>query len=453
MVATNTSGASFTREQNDTLTRVGPGTPMGKLFRQYWIPMMFPEELTAERPQKRVRLLGEDLVAFRTRSGNYGLVGEFCSHRLASLYFGRVEGEAIRCLYHGWLYGTTGKCLEQGNLPPDRQFTDDIKHPGYRCVQYGGVLWAYMGPSAEPPPLPEFEWALVPPEQRAIDKVFLECNYLQALEGGIDPTHVMWLHSPIDLADEDAASEQGEQQRLANTTGLRTPTAISIHETPYGFVYGTKREMPDGRNLWRVNQYIEPFYTMPPGSDDRGGRMWVPVDDTHSVRWNLGWYPTREIMENTRERDTSMLRTPDGRRTRDPRWVGGFLPETAEPYGDIRKGANRDNDYQMDWEKHYTKRMGIAGVGLQDICIVENEGTGGIMDRSKENLCGADLTTIIARRRLLEAARALEEEGKVPLGARDGSIYRVRGASIALPADVDFLEGIKETTTVPASVK
>jgi phenylpropionate dioxygenase-like ring-hydroxylating dioxygenase large terminal subunit len=415
---------------------------MGQLFRQYWIPALLAEELTAEKPQKRVRLLGEDLVAFRTRSGQVGLVGEFCSHRLASLYYGRVEGEAIRCLYHGWLYGTTGTCLDQGNLPAEQQFTQDVKHPGYRCVEHGGVIWAYMGPSAEQPPLPEFEWALIPFEQRAVYKVYLECNYLQAMEGGIDPTHVMWLHSPIDLQDEAAAADQPTQQRLANATGRRTPSAIELHETPYGFLYGTKRELPDGQNLWRVNQWLLPFYSMPPGGDERGARMWVPVDDEHTVRWDVYWYPTRELMERSAEET--------GREARAEHWLGGFQPETSEPYGDIRKAANRDNDYQMDWKWHYTRRMGIAGVALQDICIVENEGPGKIMDRSKELLCPGDRSTVIARLRLLEAARALQEQGTVPLGARDGSVYRVRGASIVLPANADFLEGVKETTTAPA---
>ncbi len=443
MVATSSQGATFTREENELLTRVGPDTPMGQLFRQYWIPVLFPQELTPDKPQKRVRLLGEDLVAFRTRSGQVGLVGEFCSHRLASLYFGRVEGEAIRCLYHGWLYGPTGTCLEQGNLPAEHQFTQRIQHPGYRCMEHGGVIWAYMGPNAEVPPLPEFEWGLVPPEQRTIYNVYLECNYLQAMEGGIDPTHVMWLHSPIDLTDDGAATDQPTQQRLANATGRRTPSAIELHETPYGFMYGTKRPMPDGRNLWRVNQWLMPFYSMPPGGDERGARMWVPVDDEHCVRWDIYWFPTRAIMEKTAE-DT-------GRRTKDAGWLGGFLSETSEPYGTIRKVATRDNDYQIDWAKHYRKRMGVAGVALQDVCIVENEGPGKIMDRTKENLCGGDLSTIIARRRLIEAARALQDQGTVPLGARDGSVYRVRGASIAVPAEVDFLEGVKETTTVPTS--
>lgn len=440
-------GSSFTREENETLTRVGPETPMGRLFRQYWIPFMLEDELTPKKPQKRFRLLGEDLVAFRTPSGRIGLVGEFCSHRLASLYFGRVEGEAIRCLYHGWLYDPEGACLEQGNLAPHHQFTEQIQHPGYRTAKHGGVVWAYMGPNEELPPLPQFEWTQVPAEQRSAGKVFLECNYLQALEGGIDPTHVMWLHSPIDLADAEAAKSQADQQRLANKTGQRNPARIVLHETSYGYLYGTMRTLPNGQNLWRVNQFLMPFYTMPPSSDDRGARMWVPVDDEHTIRWDIAWYPTREIMEQTVEGLGE-----DGRcdgYDRNPRWVGGFLPETSEPWGDIRKVSNRGNDYNLDWEAHYSKRMGVFGVGLQDICIIENEGPGRILDRSRENLCGGDEATVIARRRLLAAARALEEDGSIPIGARDGSIYCVRGASIAVPADVNFLEGIREAANLP----
>lgn len=181
--------------------------------------------------------------------------------------------------------------------------------------------------------------------------------------------------------------------------------------------------------------------------------MFVPVDDTHCVRWDLNWYPTRVIKENSTEddpiaRNWDTNRSAGGRRQRGPARVGGFLPPTAEPYGDIRKVSNRDNDYNLDWDVHYSKMMGVRGVSLQDICIVENEGRGGLMDRTKENLCGGDISTVTARRRLLEAARALEENGQAPLGARDGSIYRVRGASIILPADADLVEGIKETTTV-----
>lgn len=430
-------GDQWGGEENDFLTQTGRGTAMGELFRQYWIPVVLPEDL-AEKRQKRVRLLGEDLVVFRTALGNYGLVGEFCSHRRASLYLGRVEGEAIRCLYHGWLYGTDGQCLEQGNLPADRQFCDRIKHPGYRCVEHGGVVWAYMGTDDETPALPEFEWALVDPGLRATDKVLLECNYLQAMEGGIDPTHVMWLHSPIDLSDAESSSYQRAGQRLANQTGQRTPTEFEVQETPYGFQYEVKRTLPDGNNLWRVNQWLMPFYSMSPGDELRGARMWVPADDQHTVRWDIAWYPTREIM------DRAGLGPPQ---PKGPAWVSGLLPETSEFYGDIRKIANKANDYKVDWDLHYSKRMGITGVPLQDIAMVENQGPGPIMDRSQENLCGADMTVALARRRLVEAATALKA-GTPPVGVRDGSVYRVRGASVVLPADANMLEGIRESTTV-----
>lgn len=141
-----------TREQNELLTRVGPETPMGELFRQYQIPLLISSELGAEGPPKRVRLLGEDLVAFRTQSGRVGLVGEACQHRCASLYFGRIEEDGIRCIYHGWKYGFGGQCLDMPNVPPGSQFKEKISHIGYPCVEKGGLIWAYMGDSNESPP-------------------------------------------------------------------------------------------------------------------------------------------------------------------------------------------------------------------------------------------------------------------------------------------------------------
>src|SRR5687768_7997809 len=143
------------KEDNELLCRVGPGTLMGELFRQYQIPVLLSKELEPGGPPMRVRLLGEDLVAFRTQTGKVGLVGELCSHRLASLYFGRIEPDGMRCVYHGWKYGFEGQCLEMPNVPPEYQFKEKIRHPAYPCVEKGGIIWAYMGKSAEPPPVPE----------------------------------------------------------------------------------------------------------------------------------------------------------------------------------------------------------------------------------------------------------------------------------------------------------
>src|SRR5262245_22740568 len=163
----NVSGFTFSREENEQLTCVGPGTLMGDLFRQYWmavIPASFLPESTAK--PLRVRLLGEDFVLFRTLKKEIALLGAYCQHRLAPLYFGRIEEDGIRCPYHGWKYAVDGTCMEMPNIPAEQQFCDAIHHPSYPCVEYGGIIWTYMGPAKQTPPLPEFEFLMVHDEQR-----------------------------------------------------------------------------------------------------------------------------------------------------------------------------------------------------------------------------------------------------------------------------------------------
>jgi phenylpropionate dioxygenase-like ring-hydroxylating dioxygenase large terminal subunit len=432
---------AFSEEENEGLTRVGAGTLMGDLFRQYWIAVL-PLSFLAEAGgvPRRVRLLGEDLVLFRTRRGQVGLVGAYCAHRLAPLFFGRIEDDGIRCPYHGWKYAPNGQCMEMPNVPAEQQFCDMIRHPGYPCVEHGGIIWTYMGPAKELPPLPEFEYTMVPEDQRRYRLFRSEANYLQVLEGGIDPTHVMWLHSPYDLSDDEIATRnQGPQQVVANKSRQRTPEAIEIVDTTGGFMYGARRPLRDGTSLWRVNQFIVPFYSMPPGGDLRGARMYVPIDDESCVKWQIGWYPTREIMEKTKE-------TP--RLVQDEESYG---PTTNQPFGFIIPRANKSNDYLIDWELTKSRRLGIAGVNLQDMCVTENEGPSPILDRTAENLCSGDQTTFKARRILLKLAKSLREHGTVPVGVTDPSIYRVRATSSVVPDNVNWVEGVKDKVTVVKS--
>jgi phenylpropionate dioxygenase-like ring-hydroxylating dioxygenase large terminal subunit len=430
---------NFTREENDWLTKVGPGTLMGNLFRQYWIPVVPVEHL--EEPggrQIRVRLLGEDLVLFRTCGGTVGLIGAFCPHRLGPLYFGRVEDDGLRCPYHGWKFGPSGACVEMPNVPVERQFRDEIQHPGYPCVEHGGVIWTYMGPAKELPALPDLEFLRVADDLHNYRLFHQECNYLQVMEGGIDPTHVMWLHSPYDLSDEEIAEQQPVQQRVANKSGTRTPMEIEIADTPGGFTYGAKRSLGDGKSLWRVNQFIMPFYTMPPGGDQKQARAYIPIDDESCVKWQVKWYPTERIKESTRE---------EVRGAFDEEAYGP--PTNSVPFGHIRTRAKKSNDYLINWKTHKERRMGISGVNLQDVCITENEGPTPILDRTKEHLCSGDMSIIRARMILLQAARALRERGMTPPGARDSSVYRLRGTSIVVPDSIDWIEGVKEAITVP----
>ena len=431
---------NFTREENETLTRVGPATAMGNLFRHYWIPVV-PISHLAEpggRPM-RVKLLGEDLVLFRTEAGEIGLIGAYCPHRLAPLYFGRVEEDGLRCAYHAWKYAPNGRCIEMPNIPPAQQFMEEVQHPGYPCVERGGIIWSYMGLAKVPPELPDFEFLRVPDEHRIYRLFFQEANYLQVLEGGIDPTHVMWLHSPYDLSDEEMNQQQPAQQRAANKLGVKkTPEDVEIFDREAGFTYGAKRALNGGKSLWRVNQFILPFYTMPPGADQKAARAFVPVDDENCVKWQVRWYPTEAVAKNTKEK----VRESFPEESYDP-------PTNSVPFGHIRMKAKRSNDYLIDWETHKTRRMGIAGVNLQDVCVTENEGPGPIMDRTKEHLCAGDISTIKARLKLLDAAKALREKGTVPPGARDAGVYRVRGASIVVPDDVNWIDGVNDAMTVP----
>ena len=430
--------AAFTAEENQQLTSVDRGTLIGDLFRQYWIPVL-PVSFLSESGgmPRRVKLLGENLVLFRNGRGVVGLIGAYCSHRLAPLFFGRIEDDGLRCPYHGWKYGPEGTCLEMPNVPAEQQFREDIHHPGYRCVEEAGIIWTYMGASRTPPPLPQFEFMKVPQEQRIYRPFRQESNYLQAMEGGIDPTHVMWLHSPYDLSDRTIAeSHQPVPQRLANRSGARTPLAIEIVDTPAGFMYGAKRPIEDGSSLWRVNQFLMPFYTMPPGGKFRLARAWVPMDDTHCIKWDIGWFPTATIMASAE---------PGNKIFFDEE---AYAPPIAEPYGFICPRANRSNDYFINWEVHRTRRLGVPGVNLQDICITENEGPFPILDRTKENLCSGDATIVKARRMLLRSARDLRERGAMPPGIHDPRVYSVRGANTVVPDTIHWVQGVEKDVRV-----
>ena len=430
----------FTKEENEALTRVGPGTLMGNLFRQYWIPVTLAADVNEPggRPI-RVKLLGEDLVLFHTKNGQLGLIGAFCPHRLAPLFFGCVEEEGLRCPYHGWKFTPLGKCFEMPNIPAEQAFFDEIHHPGYPCVERGGIIWTCMGRANELPELPDLEFLRVTSD-RQYRLFFQECNYLQVLEGGIDPTHVMWLHSTYDLGDDElTGTQQPAQHQVAAKSGARTPMDVVIADTAGGFTYGAKRPVGEGKSLWRVNQFIMPFYTMPPGGDQKQARAYIPVDDESCVKWQIKWYPNKSIKAASKE----TLRPPFAEETYDP-------PTNSVPFGHIRTKAKKANDYLIDWEIHKTRRFGIAGVNLQDVCVTENEGPTPILDRTKENLCSGDMSVIRARLMLLDAARAWRDDGTVPIGARDSSVYRVRGSAVVVSDNIDWLEGVRESVTVPA---
>jgi phenylpropionate dioxygenase-like ring-hydroxylating dioxygenase large terminal subunit len=430
----------LSKEDNELLTRVGPGTPMGALMRRYWIPVLQSSELTAGGRVKRVKLLGEPLVAFRARSGAPGLLGEFCPHRLASLYFGRVEEAGMRCVYHGWKFGLDGQCLEMPSEPPESSFAAKVCHVGYPCAERGGVVWTYMGPANPPPPLPDLEWTLLPAEHRFVSKRVQECNYFQALEGGIDSSHIGFLHAPLDPTDADTVRDLDRASfgvGAAVQAGDRSPR-FEVADTDYGVLIGARRTRPDGHAYWRITQFLMPFYTMPPTDLDAlivQSHIWVPMDDTRVINWMVTWHPERALT-------TEELRAHiEGKGSH----VVEYAPATSEPYGDIRTAANRGNDYDMDWEAHRTRMFcGIPGFGVQDQAIQESQGP--VVDRTLEHLGTSDTAIIHVRRRLMNAARGLMG-GTPPPGLDPGS-FLVRSASVVLPPGADWVEGARARIVV-----
>src|SRR6185369_7188990 len=181
----------LTKSDNELVTQTGPGTPMGNLIREYWVPAMMSSELPSpDCPPVRIRILGENLIAFRTTSGQIGVVANACPHRGASLFFGRNEEEGLRCVYHGWKFDVTGQCVDMPSEPAESNFKGKIKATAYPCQERGGVIWTYMGPPEHQPGLPDFGWVDVPESHRHVAKDRRECSWLQAVEGGIDSSHI-----------------------------------------------------------------------------------------------------------------------------------------------------------------------------------------------------------------------------------------------------------------------
>lgn len=432
----------LTKQENERLTRVGRGTPMGTLLRQYWIPALLSSELERDGRPMRVRLLGENLVAYRDSEGKVGMLGELCPHRGASLYFGRNEERGLRCVYHGWKFDTSGSCVDMPNERPETDFKHKIKHTAYHCEEAGGVVWTYMGDAEPRPGLPKFEWTLVPDSHRFVSKRYQDCNWVQGLEGGVDSSHISFLHTPLD--PDDAA---GWSEVVRATLKLRMKDKaphFEVVDTDYGVMIAARRDADDENYYWRISHFLMPFYNMvPPGGKDPHcpGKFWVPIDDENCMNWSVQWHPSRPLREDELEELRSGMAA---------HYVD-YLPEVAKPYGNVLPVANKTNDYLIDWEKQRLKHFsGIRGVGMQDQAVQESEGV--IYDRSIEHLGSADLAVLRTRRCLLQAERELREKGAIPPGCIDPEVYMMRGMGLILPRETSWVEGSKDTVVARLGV-
>jgi phenylpropionate dioxygenase-like ring-hydroxylating dioxygenase large terminal subunit len=403
----------LSKEDNELVTNTDPETPLGELFRRFWLPVALAEELPGPDCEPvRVRALGEDLIAFRDSDGKVGLLDAFCPHRGAPLFFGRNEESGLRCVYHGWKFDVTGQCVDLPNAPEGPSFKHKVRAVAYPVVEAGDLIWAYMGPADKQPPFPDFPWTKLPKSHRYVTKFRLECNYLQAMEGDYDPTHARFLHSTFLPPNETQRMEMGTYYRTPANRGFGSndpneefPKAvgdrrITERNAPYpdledfnAAVLSVSRvEQGDGnvKASVGVTWWMPVFCTAGnalPGH--LSSNMRVPIDNEsvmfYRLRWS--WNPLTEA-------DIAEYKH------------GGWTHPEMIP-GTWKTKDNVFNDYNVDRvAQRNLSYTGIKTFPLQDIAMMENQ-WGPIAKRHKEHLATSDYQIIHIRRRLIRAAKNL----------------------------------------------
>lgn len=378
----------LSREDNTLLTQVGRGTPTGDLIRRFWIPALLASEISEPGGKPvRLRLLGEDLVAFRDSDGKVGLLDEQCPHRRASLALGDNSDGGLRCLYHGWKFATDGTCLDTPTEPAGSAFCSRIRALAYPTREVAGVIWTYMGDAAHTPAFPEFEFLAYPSQNVVPFKVLEDCNYAQAVEGTIDSAHAGVLHREQPWS---APAKYDHERDLQ--------PKIEVEYTKYGLRYaGVRNFREEGKLHARVTEVVLPFFTLipPDGFGVRKNRRmanaFVPRDDEST--WHIQWF-----FDETQPVDVA-YRIEEG---------GHWVDEN------FRKKLNIDNWYEQDREAMKTASMsGIKGILTQDHAVSETQGR--ILDRTREHLGTSDVAVVAWRRQMIRTARALAERNEVPL--------------------------------------
>ena len=416
----------LTKQRNDLITQTGPGTPMGEVFRCYWHPALLAEELPEPDCEPvRIELLSEKLIAFRDTEGRLGLMDELCAHRRTSLWFARNEENGLRCPYHGWKYDVTGQCVEVPS--EDADYCKNIRLKAYSLIEKGGILWAFMGDPEKKPPLPEWEFINVKPARRYTTKRLQACNWLQAMEGGIDSSHVSFLHSKSLETDPLFKGAGGNKNNLGDMKPV-----FEVSETDGGLLIGARRNAEDNQYYWRITPWIMPSFTMVPPRGDHPvhGHFWIPINDNSCWTWSFDYQSQRDFTA------IELAAMADGQGVHCKYVPGTYLPL-----------ANKSNDYLMNRnaQKAGLTYSGIESIAIQDAAMQESMGP--ICDRSNEKLAPTDKGIMMARRKIFKAIKNLQKNGEIPPGV-DPAHHNIRSASVLLPQDHDYDEGARNATEV-----
>lgn len=390
----------LTQEQNDFITRVGPGAPAGQLLRRYWQPVALADELEGPRPVRPVKLMGQNFVLFRDEKGELGFIDRDCAHRGADLAYGRIEDGGLRCPFHGWLFSVNGDCLETPAEPEGSKLHLRYKQRSYPVVLRSGIVFAYIG-EGEPPAFPEFDCFVAPDTHTFAFKGLIECNWLQALEVGIDPAHASYLHRFFE--DEDTSESYGKQFRGASADSDMPITRvlreydrpdIAVDATDYGLRLTTLRKLPEQQTHVRITNVVFPQAFVIPMSAEMTISQWhVPVDD-----YSCYWYAIF----------TSFTGPVDKKRMREQRLELYELPDYVS-----RKNKRNNYGYNVDEQNSQTYTGMGFDINVHDQWAIESQGA--IQDRTREHLGTTDKGIVAYRRQLVKAIESTLDGGRAPM--------------------------------------
>jgi phthalate 4,5-dioxygenase len=414
----------LTQEDNELITRVGAGTPMGELLRRYWTPACLVSELgePGDAPV-RVRLLGENLVAYRDTSGVIGLVQENCPHRGASLFYGRNEDCAIRCPYHGWAFNAAGDCVDMPSEP--RPFADRIHIKAYPTHESGGIVWTYMGPRETMTPFRDFGTESLQAEKVFATRQFSTCNWIQAMEGNVDTAHISHLHQfeAIDEIPDDGSDKPGYPSNAMSWKFWRHDRSprLEVEDTWYGYKYAGIRNTPNDNTHVRITAYIVPYSTIVASIPFTTGHgMFVPVDDYTCMRY----FFVTQADQNPQGYGGENLFAP-----------APYTTPMLWPNGVVQRTHTEANHYLQDRELQKTATFsGVSDFVSQDLMVTESMGP--IYDRTQEHLGTTDISIIKMRTILIDAAKALAAGREAP--ALAGAFREIRGAEKILAENEDW---------------